>query len=232
MTPARATSRPPRLTRHHPVPAGGRLPSACLGFHPPPPGRHRRPVALHLPPARQRHPLERELANGIHRSRLPDKGSGLRPPPPPRPPTRPLTRTTPTVPVTVSSVVLGPSGAPSLLRGCTWAEPWWVFGHNDWYAVRVPGACVLIDPDGVGDTDVADGTAHSAPSVWEPHGQPLAFVPTTDQHERSAYSLRERFSAPVWAPEGGFPIHGGDLEGTPDQTYRAGSYLPGGLRAI
>lgn len=140
----------------------------------------------------------------------------------------------PHAPVTVTSVVLGTRDRPSLLRGCTWAAPWWVFGHNDWYALSVPGGCVLVDPDGAGDIDDtgrAGETGHGAPGVWEPFGRPPAIVLTTDQHERSAYALRERLGAPVWAPEAGLAA-GGDLEGRPDRTYRGGSDLPGGLRAI
>src|SRR5919202_5418526 len=95
--------------------------------------------------------------------------------------------------VTQLSVVLGPPGAPLLVRWCTWEPPWQEWGHNDSYALRTIDGAILIDPEAPAqDADDA---------LWRlVGGPPAAALLTSDWHERDAYALRERFGRPVWAP--------------------------------
>jgi hypothetical protein len=57
---------------------------------------------------------------------------------------------------------------------------------------------------------------------------PVAAILLTAQcHQRSSWRYRRELGARVWAPEGTRP-----MEEEPDERYRAGDLLPGGLRAV
>lgn len=76
--------------------------------------------------------------------------------------------------------------------------------------------CVLVDPVRL------DG--HAMQQL--PH-EVVAVVLTSHGHQRAAWRMRSEHGAVVWAPEG---CEGLDEE--PDQRYRTGDQLPGGLVAI
>jgi hypothetical protein len=58
-------------------------------------------------------------------------------------------------------------------------------------------------------------------------GRVTAILLTAQCHQRSSWRYRRELGAPVWAPEGTRP-----MEEEPDERYRAGDLLPGGLRAV
>jgi glyoxylase-like metal-dependent hydrolase (beta-lactamase superfamily II) len=74
---------------------------------------------------------------------------------------------------------------------------------------------VLIDPVGLSQQG------------WHELPQPTAIVLTAKCHQRAAWRYRREFGAPVHAPAGAAP---GDEQ--PDETYRDGDALPGGLRPL
>jgi glyoxylase-like metal-dependent hydrolase (beta-lactamase superfamily II) len=83
------------------------------------------------------------------------------------------------------------------------------------HAVAGPDGTVLVDP------------VRLAPEALAALGDVTAILLTAKCHQRSAWHYRRELGAPVWAPEGSRPA---DEE--PDERYRAGDLLPGGLRAL
>lgn len=83
------------------------------------------------------------------------------------------------------------------------------------HAVAGPEGTVLIDP------------VRLAPAALEALGGVTATLLTAQCHQRSAWRYRRELGARVWAPEGTRP-----MEEEPDERYRAGDLLPGGLRAV
>jgi glyoxylase-like metal-dependent hydrolase (beta-lactamase superfamily II) len=83
------------------------------------------------------------------------------------------------------------------------------------HAVIGSDGVVLVDP------------VRLAPRALAPLGEVTAILLTAQCHQRSAWRYRREFAAPVWAPEGTRP-----MEEEPDERYRAGELLPGGLRAV
>jgi hypothetical protein len=83
------------------------------------------------------------------------------------------------------------------------------------HAVVGPNGTVLVDP------------VRLAPEALAALGSVTAILLTAQCHQRSAWRYRRESGAPVWAPEGTRP-----MEEEPDERYRAGDLLPGGLRAV
>ncbi|HXV95931.1 MAG TPA: hypothetical protein VD695_05230 [Gaiellaceae bacterium] len=83
------------------------------------------------------------------------------------------------------------------------------------HAVSADGGVVLVDP------------VRLAPEALAALGPVVAILLTAQCHQRSAWRYRRDFGARVWAPEGTRP-----MEEEPDERYRAGDELPGGLRAV
>jgi hypothetical protein len=83
------------------------------------------------------------------------------------------------------------------------------------HAVAGPDGAVLVDP------------VRLAPEALAALGPVTAILLTAQCHQRSAWRYRRELGAPVWAPEGTRP-----MEEEPDEHYRAGDLLPGGLRAV
>jgi hypothetical protein len=78
----------------------------------------------------------------------------------------------------------------------------------------------------------ADGTVLVDPVRLHPDalaalGPVTAILVTAQCHQRSSWRYRRELGAPVWAPEGTRP-----MEEEPDDRYRSGDLLPGGLRAV
>jgi hypothetical protein len=98
---------------------------------------------------------------------------------------------------------------------------WWV--HNELiggaestsHAVRGDGSAVFVDPVRLTDDALAG------------LGPVTAICLTAQCHQRSAWRFRRELGARVWAPEGTRP-----MEEEPDERYREGDVLPGGLRAV
>lgn len=86
--------------------------------------------------------------------------------------------------------------------------------RSDGYAVRWHGTVVVIDP-----LPIADGLS-------EELGNVQAVCMTGPFHQRSCWSFRNDFGAPVYAPTGSTGL----LE-EPDETYGDPARLPGGLFA-
>lgn len=82
-------------------------------------------------------------------------------------------------------------------------------------AVVGEDGAVLVDP------------VRLAPEALAALGPVVAILLTAQCHQRSAWRYRRELGAPVWAPEGTRP-----MEEEPDERYRAGDPLPGGLRAV
>jgi hypothetical protein len=87
--------------------------------------------------------------------------------------------------------------------------------ESDAHAVLADGGAVLIDPLPLADAEV------------ERLSPVQAICLTAQCHQRSSWRYRERFGARVHAPASVRP-----MEGEPDEHYRDGDVLPGGLRAI
>ena len=83
------------------------------------------------------------------------------------------------------------------------------------HAVAGEEGAVLVDP------------VRLAPGALSAFGPVAAILLTAQCHQRSAWRYRRELGAPVWAPEGTRP-----MEEEPDERYRAGDVLPGGLRAV
>jgi hypothetical protein len=83
------------------------------------------------------------------------------------------------------------------------------------HAVAGEDGVVLIDP------------VQLAPDALASLGPVTAILITAQCHQRSAWRYRRELGAPVWAPEGTRP-----MEEEPDERYRAGDLLPGGLHAV
>ena len=83
------------------------------------------------------------------------------------------------------------------------------------HAVAGKEGAVLVDP------------VRLAPGALSAFGPVAAILLTAQCHQRSAWRYRRELGAPVWAPEGTRP-----MEEEPDERYRAGDVLPGGLRAV
>jgi glyoxylase-like metal-dependent hydrolase (beta-lactamase superfamily II) len=83
------------------------------------------------------------------------------------------------------------------------------------HAVAGPDGTVLLDP------------VRLAPEALASLGRVSAVLLTAQCHQRSAWRYRHELGAPVWAPVGTRP-----MEEEPDERYRAGDLLPGGLRAV
>lgn len=83
------------------------------------------------------------------------------------------------------------------------------------HAVSGPDGTVLLDP------------VRLAPAALAALGAVRAILLTAQCHQRSSWRYRRELGAPVWAPEGTRP-----MEEEPDERYRAGDLLPGGLRAV
>jgi glyoxylase-like metal-dependent hydrolase (beta-lactamase superfamily II) len=82
------------------------------------------------------------------------------------------------------------------------------------HAVAAGGGVVLIDPLPLGEAALAS------------LGPVQAICLTAQCHQRSAWRFRARFGAPVLAPVTR------PMEEEPDERYRAGDLLPGGLRVV
>lgn len=83
------------------------------------------------------------------------------------------------------------------------------------HAVAGAGGVVLVDP------------VQLAANALAVLGPVIAIVLTAQCHQRSSWRYRRSFGAAVWAPDGTRP-----MEEEPDERYRAGDVLPGGLRAV
>jgi hypothetical protein len=82
------------------------------------------------------------------------------------------------------------------------------------HAVSGKDGVVLVDP------------VRLAPEALAALGPVVGILLTAQCHQRSAWRYRQELGALVWAPEGTRP-----MEEEPDERYRAGDLLPGGLRA-
>ena len=87
--------------------------------------------------------------------------------------------------------------------------------RSEAYALRTPGGVVLVDPLPLRD------------AALEALGQISAICLTIQSHQRSAWRLRRRFGARVYAP-----ARAVGREERADVRYREGDELPGGLVAI
>lgn len=83
------------------------------------------------------------------------------------------------------------------------------------HAVTGPEGVVLVDP------------VRLAADALSALGRATAICLTAQCHQRSAWRYRRELDAPVWGPEGTRP-----MEEEPEERYRAGDLLPGGLRAV
>ena len=83
------------------------------------------------------------------------------------------------------------------------------------HAVADGDGVVLVDP------------VRLAPEALTALGPVSAILLTAQCHQRSAWRYRRELDAPVWAPEGTRP-----MEEEPNERYRAGDELPGGLQAV
>jgi hypothetical protein len=83
------------------------------------------------------------------------------------------------------------------------------------HAVAANDGVVLVDP------------VRLAPEALSALGPVAATLVTAQCHQRSSWRYRRELGAPVWAPEGTRA-----MEEEPDERYRAGDLLPGGLRAV
>jgi glyoxylase-like metal-dependent hydrolase (beta-lactamase superfamily II) len=83
------------------------------------------------------------------------------------------------------------------------------------HAVADDDGVVLLDP------------VRLAPGALAALGPVTAILLTAQCHQRSSWRYRRDLGAPVWAPEGTRP-----MEEEPDERYRAGDLLPGGVRAV
>ena len=98
---------------------------------------------------------------------------------------------------------------------------WWVSNEriggaeSTSHAVRADDGLVFIDPVRLAD------------DVLGALGEVSAVCLTAQCHQRSAWRYRRTLGAPVWAPEGTRP-----MEEEPDERYREGDELPGGLQAL
>lgn len=98
---------------------------------------------------------------------------------------------------------------------------WWVQNEliggaeSTSHAVRANGGVVFVDPVRLADEALAA------------LGPVTAVCLTAQCHQRSAWRFRRDLGARVWAPDGTRP-----MEEEPDERYRAGEALPGGLRAV
>ena len=88
--------------------------------------------------------------------------------------------------------------------------------RSDAYGLVTPDGVVLIDPLPLSESALSESLDAVA-----------AICLTEGQHQRSAWTYRKRFGAPVHAPEG---AHG--LDESPDHWYADGDLVPGGLAAI
>ncbi len=93
--------------------------------------------------------------------------------------------------------------------------------ESDAYAFVSVGRVTLIDPLPIGE------------EALRRLGLVEAIVLTAANHQRSAWRYRRALGVPVHAPEG-VPVGPapGELEEAPDQTYREGTALPGGLEPL
>jgi len=87
--------------------------------------------------------------------------------------------------------------------------------ESDAYALVERGRAVLVDP------------LPLAESALKCLGRVEAIVLSASCHQRSAWRYRRKLGTKVYAPSGA-----ANLAEKPDATYRPGSRLPGGLRAI
>jgi hypothetical protein len=83
------------------------------------------------------------------------------------------------------------------------------------HAVSGDGGVAFVDP------------VRLAPDALASLGPVTAILLTAQCHQRSAWRYRRELGASVWAPEGTRP-----MEEEPDERYRAGELLPGGMRAV
>jgi glyoxylase-like metal-dependent hydrolase (beta-lactamase superfamily II) len=83
------------------------------------------------------------------------------------------------------------------------------------HAVVGPDGVVLVDPVRLAARPLA---------ALEPV---VAILLTAQCHQRSSWRYRRELGSAVWAPAGTRP-----MEEEPDERYRAGELLPGGLRAV
>ncbi|MHB8420522.1 MAG: MBL fold metallo-hydrolase [Myxococcales bacterium] len=86
------------------------------------------------------------------------------------------------------------------------------------YSVQIDGRQLLVDPLPLIEPALERLAAQ---------GPVQAILLTIQSHQRSAWRYRERFHAPVYAPEGSQ-----GLDDRPDHLFREGAELPGGLTAI
>ncbi len=87
--------------------------------------------------------------------------------------------------------------------------------RSDAYAIRDEERTVLIDPLPLEE------------SLYESLGKVQAICLTGSCHQRSTWSLRQRFGAKVYAPRGA-----SGLEQSPDVWYGSNDRLPGGLKPV
>jgi glyoxylase-like metal-dependent hydrolase (beta-lactamase superfamily II) len=98
---------------------------------------------------------------------------------------------------------------------------WWVANEriggaeSTAHALRADGGVVAVDPVRLAEEAVAE------------LGSVTAVCLTAQCHQRSAWRFRRELGARVYAPEGTRP-----MEEEPDERYRVGDVLPGGLRAV
>ena len=98
---------------------------------------------------------------------------------------------------------------------------WWVLNEriggaeSTGHAVEGEEGLVLLDP------------VRLAPQALALLGPVSAICITAQCHQRSAWRYRREFGAGVYAPAGTRP-----MEEEPDERYRVGNELPGGLRAV
>lgn len=115
-------------------------------------------------------------------------------------------------------IELGTDARPILVRWSVWWEG--RRGGYDSYVLFTSQGPVLIDPE-----EPTPATVDALTQLFDE--EPIATLLTNDMHERYAYDVRRRWSAPVWAPAEGLAA----MDGKPDHTFGHGDTLPGGLRA-
>ena len=92
---------------------------------------------------------------------------------------------------------------------------------------RIGGAESTGHAVGGGDDVVLVDPVRLSSDALAALGRVTAILLTAQCHQRSSWRYRRELGAPVWAPEGTRP-----MEEEPDERYRAGDLLPGGLRAV
>jgi hypothetical protein len=122
------------------------------------------------------------------------------------------------------TIVLGTEQAPALIHWSTQLQPP-TYSPFDSYALRTRDGWILIDPM----QPTPDVFGRLERLIAE---RPAAVVLTSDGHERSSATARDRWGTPVWGPIPVESERGSGYDGTPDHMYEEPASLPGGVRPI